>query len=108
MKIILMITGFCIVLFCSVTDAKHGNWKLLKVTSPAPATDTDTVNYATQILPLLQKKCTPCHFAGGKMYERMPFDKSETILSHEAGILKRIKDQPEADLIRQFILQRNK
>ena len=66
----------------------------------------DTVNYNTEILPVLEKKCSPCHFAGGKMYAKMPFDNSETILNHEAGLFKRIKDQAEADLIKQYILQR--
>jgi hypothetical protein len=37
------------------------------------------------------------------MYERMPFDKAETILTHEAGILKRIKTDKENKLIKDFI-----
>jgi len=65
----------------------------------------DTVNFSKQLLPLLQKKCSPCHFSGGKMYEKMPFDNGVTILNHETGIVKRIKDQPAVALIRQFILQ---
>ena len=39
------------------------------------------------------------------MYERMPFDNSQTIISHEAGVLKRIKDEEENLLIKQFIQQ---
>ena len=65
----------------------------------------DTINYKTQVLPILQKKCTPCHFPGGKMYERMPFDNSQTIVGHEAGVLKRFKDEQEIALIKQFIQQ---
>ena len=65
----------------------------------------DTVSYQTQIQPILQEKCSPCHFSGGKMYERMPFDKGETIISHQAGILKRIKDEKEAALIREYVQQ---
>jgi len=66
------------------------------------------INYNKDLLPVLQRKCSPCHFAGGKMYEKMPFDNSLTIPSHETGILKRFKDQPEADLIKQFIQQQGK
>ena len=68
----------------------------------------DTVNYQTQIQPILQEKCSPCHFSGGKMYERMPFDKGETIIGHQAGILKRIKDEKEAALIREYVQQQTK
>ena len=68
----------------------------------------DTVSYQTQIQPILQEKCSPCHFSGGKMYERMPFDKGETIISHQAGILKRIKDEKEAALIREYVQQQTK
>lgn len=38
----------------------------------------------------------------------MPFDYGVTILNHEAGIVKRIKDQPAVSLIKQFIQQQNK
>ena len=69
--------------------------------------DLDTIDYKAQILPILQKKCSPCHFAGGKMYERMPFDSSQIIINHEAGVLKRFKDEQENALIKQFI-QENK
>jgi len=69
---------------------------------------TVSVNFNTEVLPILQTKCSPCHFPGGKMYGKMPFDKGVTILDHEAGILRRIKDQPAARLIRQFILQHQK
>jgi hypothetical protein len=65
----------------------------------------DTVDFKSQVQPLLQKKCTPCHFPGGKMYDKMPFDKGETIIGHEAGILKRFKDEKEFALIKQFIRQ---
>jgi hypothetical protein len=67
--------------------------------------NTDSTFFKTQVKPLLEKKCSPCHFTGGKIYERMPFDKEETILNHEAGILKRFKDEKEADLLKQFIQQ---
>ena len=67
----------------------------------------DTISFAGQIEPILVKKCSPCHFTGGKMYERMPFDKDTTIISHQAGILRRIKGE-ENTLIRSFIGQRSK
>jgi hypothetical protein len=92
------------VLYCCVSNS-------LKKAGPEKSNASemaDTVNFNATILPILQKKCSPCHFKGGKMYEKMPFDKSVTILNHETGILKRIKEPPEAGLIKQFILQGSK
>jgi hypothetical protein len=64
----------------------------------------DTIDFISQVQPILVKKCSPCHFTGGKMYEKIPFDQGTTILNHEAGILKRFKNE-EALLIKNFILQ---
>ena len=64
----------------------------------------DTIHFTSQIQPILVKNCSPCHFTGGKMYERMPFDKDTTIINHEAAILKRIKGE-ENPLIKSFIEQ---
>ena len=73
---------------------------------PAQKTITviDTIHFTSQIQPILVKNCSPCHFTGGKMYERMPFDKDTTIINHETGILKRIKGE-EKLLIKTFIEQ---
>jgi|SRR5687767_2703539 len=67
----------------------------------------DTIHFTNQIQPILVKNCSPCHFNGGKMYERMPFDKDTTIIKLEAGILKRIKGE-ENLLIKSFIQQNKK
>ena len=65
---------------------------------------SDTVDFVKQVQPILIKNCSPCHFTGGKMYERMPFDKDTTIINHEKGILKRIKGD-ENVLLKTFIEQ---
>jgi len=67
----------------------------------------DTIDFTKQIQPILIKNCSPCHFTGGKMYERMPFDKDTTIINHEKGILRRIKGD-ENVLIKTFIQQNNR
>jgi len=102
MKTILFLTVCSLYLaFCNL-KAEQQKTKVKNLVSHS----SDTINYKTQIQPILQKNCSPCHFTGGKMYVKMPFDKAETIVSHEVGILKRIKNQEETELIRQFILQR--
>lgn len=70
-------------------------------------TKNDTINFANQIQPILVKHCSPCHFPGGKMYGRMPFDKDTTIVNHLAGILRRIKGN-ENTLIKSFAEQKTK
>jgi hypothetical protein len=103
MKTILLVM-FCYscLWFCNASG-EH-NKKIKNISSFV----ADTINYQRQIQPILQEKCSPCHFTGGKMYERMPFDKGETIISHEAGIVKRIKDEQNAALIKQYVQQKIK
>jgi hypothetical protein len=87
-------------------------WQTCIVKQIAPDTDTkseqvikDTVHFSSQIQPVLVKNCSPCHFTGGKMYERLPFDKDTTIINHSAAILKRIKNKEENALLSNFINQ---
>ena len=63
----------------------------------------DSIDFKSMIQPIFEKHCNPCHFTGGKMYEKMPFDNPKTILSHEAGILRRIKEDAEVELIKKFL-----
>ena len=67
----------------------------------------DTIHFISQIQPILVKNCSPCHFPGGKMYERMPFDKDTTVINHQAGILRRIKGE-ENTIIRSFVQQQSR
>jgi hypothetical protein len=64
------------------------------------------VNFESQILPILQARCQPCHFEGGKMYKALPFDRPETI--HKLGdkMFTRIKDPKEQELLRAFLAAR--
>ena len=97
MKTILFIL-ICAYVACTLKAEQHKE-------TPAAVTRTDSIHFQKQIQPILVKNCSPCHFTGGKMYERMPFDKSETILNHEAGILRRIKKEDENALLKEFIKQ---
>jgi hypothetical protein len=83
------------------------------IKKPAPAIATkqpielkDTIDFTKQVQPIMIKNCSPCHFTGGKMYDRMPFDKDTTIINHATGILKRIKGDENA-LLKTFIQQNN-
>lgn len=76
---------------------------------PAPASATAAasarVDFSTEIKPILEAKCQPCHFSGGKVYSKMPFDRPETIKTLGAKLFTRIKDENERRLIRDFLAQ---
>lgn len=42
------------------------------------------------------------------MYERLPFDTASSVMLKKEMILKRIKDEPDNKLIREFIEQNEK
>jgi len=62
-------------------------------------------NFDTEIKPIFQARCQPCHFQGGKVYDKMPFDKAETITRLGTKLFTRIKDEKEQRLIREFLDQ---
>ena len=72
-------------------------------TNLAPA--SSKVDFATQIRPILEAKCQPCHFSGGTMYQRLPFDRPETIKTLGTRLFTRIKDENDRRLIRDFLSQ---
>ena len=56
---------------------------------PSQAPDS----FAMTVRPILREHCAPCHEPGGKMYDRLPFDKPQTISAHPEGVLKRLKGE---------------
>ena len=74
--------------------------------NPSPSeTPQPRVDFDTQVRPLLASRCTPCHFEGGTMYKRLPFDRPETIKTLGTKLFTRIKDEKEQRLIRDFLAQ---
>ena len=67
------------------------------------ASTTKKPDFATEIKPIFQARCQPCHFPGGKVYDRLPFDKPETITRLGTKLFTRIKDEKEQRLIRDFL-----
>jgi hypothetical protein len=70
-----------------------------------PAPTTPKVDFATQIRPIFDPGCQPCHFNGGTMYQRLPFDHPETIRTLGTKLFSRIKDEDKRRLIREFLSQ---
>jgi hypothetical protein len=68
------------------------------------ASSSKKIDFDHDIKPILQR-CQPCHFQGGKVYDRMPFDKAETVTRLGTELFTRIKDEKEQQLIRDFLAQ---
>jgi|SRR5215471_15872061 len=63
-------------------------------------------DFDTDIKPIFQARCQPCHFQGGQVYTKLPFDKPETITRLGTKLFTRIKDEKERALIREFLDQK--
>jgi len=63
------------------------------------------VDFDTQVKPILESKCMPCHFSGGQMYDRLPFDKPTTIRKLGTRLFTRIKAENDRRLIEDFLTQ---
>lgn len=64
------------------------------------------MDFQTQVLPILNAHCQPCHFPGGKMYKTLPFDRPETIRTLGEKMFTRIKDERERAVLRAFLAQK--
>ena len=80
----------------SMVSAAHGS---------TSSTSKARVDFDTQLKPIFQSKCMPCHFSGGQMYERLPFDKPATIRKLGTRLFTRIKDEDQRHLIEDFLSQ---
>jgi len=71
---------------------------------PRPA-DAERVDFAKQVKPILEGKCQPCHFPGGTMYAKLPFDQPATIVTLGERLFTRIKDEKSRAIIRKFLAE---
>jgi len=61
------------------------------------------VAFRRDVQPILERKCQPCHFVGGKMYQRLTFDRPETVQKLGTKLFTRIHDEREREAIRRFL-----
>jgi len=77
-----------------------------KAQEPAAASSSNNkVDFVTHVEPILKAKCQPCHFSGGKVYDKLPFDRPETIKTLGTKLFTRIQDENERKVIREFLAQ---
>ena len=74
--------------------------------SPAAALPASPrVDFARDVRPILEARCQPCHFTGGRMYEALPFDREETVHLLGTKLFTRIKAEDEQRIIRALLAQ---
>ena len=76
-------------------------WLFIALAFAAPS--ERKVDFKTDVQPIFEAKCQPCHFPAGKMYDKLPFDRPETIVKLNEKLFTRIKDEPSRATIRRFI-----
>jgi hypothetical protein len=94
---------------------KHGfvaslllvGWFVLLATLSSIKTMAERPTFASDIRPILESRCQPCHFQGGQMYEKLPFDKPETITKLGTKLFTRIKNEDQQRVIREFLSEQS-
>ncbi len=79
--------------------------------SPSPGPESPREPAATEparafdreVRPILASRCQPCHFEGGTVYGRLPFDRAETIRTLGVKLFTRIRDEEEREAIERFL-----
>lgn len=107
MRIVLVVIAAGLLLVESGGIAKPAG-AIEAVSTTAVTTSSSTkarVDFDTQLKPIFQSKCMPCHFNGGQMYERLPFDKPDTIRKLGHRLFTRIKEENDRRLIADFLTQ---
>ena len=75
-----------------------------RIENPSPDSAAARVDFATHVKPILAR-CQPCHFSGGTMYEKLPFDRAETVTKLGEKLFSRIQAENDRKIIREFLAQ---
>jgi hypothetical protein len=108
MRSVLVLIAMGLLLVESGGTVKSARWTNVVASAATVSTSSTAkarVDFDTQLKPIFQSKCMPCHFSGGKMYESLPFDKPATIRKLGTRLFTRIKEENERRLIEDFLTQ---
>jgi hypothetical protein len=72
------------------------------------AATSKPVSFEKDVAPILSGKCQPCHFPGGSMYAKRPFDKPATIVALGEKLFTRIKDEKQRVIIRAYLAEQKR
>jgi hypothetical protein len=59
--------------------------------------------FRSHVQPILERRCTPCHFPGGQMYDRLPFDRAAVVRSKPEPLLRRLKVVEEHQAVEEWL-----
>lgn len=62
-----------------------------------------TVTFGASIAPLLKANCTPCHFPGGVVFEKYPFEDYETVFALRKKLGTRLKEPEQQALLARWL-----
>lgn len=108
MRSLLVVIGMGLLLMESGGTVRSARLPEVVAASSTVSTASTTkarVDFDTQLKPIFQSKCMPCHFSGGQMYDRLPFDKAATIKKLGVKLFTRIKEENDRRLIEDFLTQ---
>jgi hypothetical protein len=110
-KSMLILTLIFIAVLKTCNGTKPNALTKSSTTMNKSTTSTQTLaerpTFASDIRPILQSSCQPCHFQGGQMYEKLPFDKPETITKLGTKLFTRIKNEDQQRVIREFLSEQS-
>ena len=70
---------------------------------PVQPAQQASVDFAKDVRPIFERNCMPCHFEGGKMYAKLPFDQPQTITKLGTKVFSRIRNEDDRAVIRRFL-----
>jgi hypothetical protein len=104
MRVTLTVLSFGLVAL-AVFLALHSDTRRATARETSSVASPVTHDFEREIKPIFQARCQPCHFQGGKVYDKLPFDKPATITKLGTKLFTRIKDEKEQKLIREFLAE---
>ena len=105
MRSVLVLIGMGLLLIESGGTVKSARRPEVVASASTSSTAKVRVDFDSQLKPIFQSKCMPCHFSGGQMYEQLPFDKPATIRKLGTRLFTRIKEENDRRLIEDFLTQ---
>src|SRR5690242_10090098 len=70
----------------------------------AKTTPPAAPSFEREARPILQARCQPCHFSGGKVYDRLPFDMEDVVRRlGTARLFTRLKGEKDRAVLSAFL-----
>lgn len=71
----------------------------------APGAPAPRLVFARDVLPILEERCSPCHFPGGRMHDRLPFEQEGTVKVVGTRLFTRLRAPEDQAPVRAWLAQ---